>query len=170
MGKFFRINQYIKAEQVRVIWEDGKQLGVMPIGDALKVAKKNEVDLVEVAPNANPPVCKLINFKKFLYLEQKKQKSSKKGTKKGELKEIRISPFIAHNDLNIRLGKAIEFLNNGNKVKITVRFVGRQKGHKEFGNEIINKVLDKLSRVGKVEAEPKWSGNDYYVILNPLKS
>lgn len=170
MGKHYRINQYIQAAEVRVIGEDGKQIGVMPVFNAIQEARKLGVDLVEVAPNAKPPVCKLIDFKKFIYQEAKKEKESKKGQKGGQLKEIRLSPFIAENDLLNRLNRAKEFLTQGNKVKLVVRFSGRQLGHKEFGQKVIDKALNNLNGLGQVENQPKWQGRDYFVILTLKKN
>lgn len=170
MGKHYRINQYIQATEVRVIGEDGKQIGVMPIFNAIQEARKLGVDLVEVAPNAKPPVCKLIDFKKFIYQEAKKEKESKKGQKGGQLKEIRLSPFIAENDLLNRLNRVKEFLTQGNKVKLVVRFSGRQLGHKEFGQQLIDKALVSLNELGQLENQPKWQGRDYFVILTLKKN
>jgi len=170
VGKHYRINQYIQAAEVRVIGEDGKQIGVMPVFNAIQEARKLGVDLVEVAPNAKPPVCKLIDFKKFIYQEAKKEKESKKGQKGGQLKEIRLSPFIAENDLLNRLNRAKEFLTQGNKVKLVVRFSGRQLGHKEFGQKVIDKALNNLNGLGQVENQPKWQGRDYFVILTLKKN
>ena len=170
MGKHYRINQYIQATEVRVIGEDGKQIGVMPIFNAIQEARKLGVDLVEIAPNAQPPVCKLIDFKKFIYQEAKKEKESKKGQKGGQLKEIRISPFIAENDLKNRLKRVKEFLVEGNKVKLSVRFTGRQMGHKEFGKVVMEKAILNLEGLALQETEPKWLGKDYWVILTPAKS
>jgi len=170
VGKHYRINQYIQATEVRVIGEDGKQIGVMPIFNAIQEARKLGVDLVEVAPNAKPPVCKLIDFKKFIYQEAKKEKESKKGQKGGQLKEIRLSPFIAENDLLNRLNRVKEFLTQGNKVKLVVRFSGRQLGHKEFGQQLIDKALVSLNELGQLENQPKWQGRDYFVILTLKKN
>lgn len=171
MGKrHYRINQYIKAEKVRLIGEDGKQLGVLPIFKAIQEARKREVDLVEVAPNANPPVCRLIDFKKFIYQEAKKQRESKKGQRGGELKEVRLSPFIAENDLDFRLKRVKEFLTQGNKVRLVVRFTGRQLSHKEFGDQIMEKALERIGQACRVDFEPKWQGRDYFAILAPLSN
>lgn len=167
MGKHYRINQYIQASEVRVIGENGKQIGVMPIFNAIQEARKLGVDLVEVADKAKPPVCKLINFKKFIYQEAKKERESKKAQKKGELKEIRFTPFIAKNDFETRIRRLKEFLGEGNKVRVVVRFTGRQLGHREFGQQVINRVLEALAEKARKDSEPKWLGKDIFVILTP---
>lgn len=169
MGKFYRINQYIQATQVRVIGEDGKQIGVMPIFNAIQEAKKLGVDLVEIAPKAQPPVCKIIDFKKFKYQEAKREKESKKGQKGGNLKEVRLSPFIAKNDLEFRLKRVKEFLTEGNKVRLTVRFTGRQLAHKEFGQQVMERAIQGLGGITEPETKPKWLGKDFFVILTPDK-
>lgn len=169
VGKFYRINQYIQAKEVRVIGEDGKQVGVMPIFNAIQEARKREVDLIEIGPNATPPVCKLMDFKKFKYQEAKKEREAKKGIKGGELKEIRLTPFIAKNDLDFRLKRTREFLEEGNKVRLTVRFVGRQLAHREFGQKVLEKAIGNLSEIAQVESEPKWLGRDFFVTLTKAK-
>ncbi|MGB9911078.1 MAG: translation initiation factor IF-3 [Microgenomates group bacterium] len=167
--KFYRLNQYITAKEVRVVDEKGKQIGIFPIEEALNKARSLNLDLVEVAPQANPPVCKIIDFKKFKYLEKKKEKEEKKKNKKIEVKEIRLKPFIAENDLNFRIKKAEKFLKEGNKVKLVVTFYGRQLGKQNFGREIINKIIENLSFCSKPEGEMKILENRIEVILGPLK-
>lgn len=167
--KFYQINQYIRADKVRVVDETGKQVGVLPLGEALKKAQKSGLDLVEVAPTASPPVCKIIDFKKFKYLESKKLKDARKKAKGGELKEIRLSPFIAKNDFEFRLGRAEQFLKEGNKVKVTVRFWGRQITRKEFGYELLKKFIEKLSYLSTIEQEPRFAGRQLAMVLSPAK-
>lgn len=167
VGKYYRINQYIQAKEVRVIGEDGKQIGVMPIFNAVQEARKLGIDLVEVAANAKPPVCKLIQFKKFLYQEAKKEREARKARKTGGLKEIRLSPFIAKNDFDFRIRRAKELIEEGNKVKISVRFQGRQLGHKEFGQEVLSRAIAEMESVAKKDAEPKWMGKDFFIIMTP---
>jgi len=170
VGKFYRINQYIQAKEVRVIDESGKQVGIMPLGAALQKAREAGVDLVEVAAMAQPPVCKLIDFKKFKYLEAKKEREEKKGQKGGGLKEIRLSPFIAQNDLNTRLERIKEFLKEGNKVKVIVRFSGREITKKDFGYKVINRVIESLGDLAEKENEPKFQGRELFLILAPKKT
>ncbi len=166
--KFYRINEQIKAQRLRVINNEGKQIGVLSINEALEEARKQNLDLVEIAPTATPPVAKIIDFKKFLYLEEKKEKKSKKGTG-GELKEIRMSPFIADKDLEFRIQKAEKFLKEGNKLKITVRFLGRHLNKRDFGYSLLEKVKEKLAEIAKPEGESKWLGRDLILFFSPLK-
>ena len=168
LRKFYRINQYIQASELRVIDEAGKQIGVVPREKALEKAMSGGLDLVEVASEANPPVAKIIDFKKFLYLEAKKQKGEKKA-KGGELKEIRLTPFIGQADFNFRLKRAEEFIEEGNKVKITVFFKGRQITHQGFGRELLTKFCENLSSIAKPEHEPKLIGKILFVSLTPFK-
>ena len=168
-NKFYRNNQYIQAEKVRVVDEKAKQLGVMSLQEALKKAEESKSDLVEVAPKAAPPVCKIIDFKKFKYLEAKKEKEEKKKTKKTELKEIRLGLFMAENDFNFRLNHAAEFLKEGHKVKISLKFKGRQITRKDLGSQLLQKVLAKMSSLAQVDVEPKLIGKKAEMILSPLK-
>ena len=166
--KFYRLNQYITAPTVRVVDEQGKQIGILPISEALKKAAELNADLVEVAPAANPPVCKIIDFKKFKYLEAKKHQEEKRKSKKVEIKEVRLTPFIAKNDFDFRIKRAEEFLKEGNKVKITVRFRGRQMAKKEFGYELIARAKENLAPYSGAEEEPKFFGNQLEILLSPL--
>lgn len=167
MAKYYRLNQYIQAKEVRVVDEKGKQVGVLPIFNAIQKARELEVDLIEVAANAKPPVCKLIDFKKFKYLEDKKEREEKRGIKGGELKEVQLSPFIARNDLEVRIKKATAFIKDGNKVRLKVRFTGRQLGKKDFGQRVIEQVIESLSEIAVAETEPKFAGREMFVIISP---
>jgi len=138
--KFYRINQYITAPTIRLIQDDGKQIGVVSIREALQKAQQSGLDLVEIAPKAKPPVVKLINFAKFKYQEAKRLKAEKKGSRRGELKEIQMKPFIGQGDYQTKLKKIEKFLNTGNKVKLSIKFLGRQIIHKEFGYDLIEKL------------------------------
>lgn len=162
--KFYRINQNIKSPKLRVIDQEGKQLDVLSLGKALAEAKKLGLDLVEVAPAANPPVAKLVDFKKFRYQEAKKIKKEKKKSG-GELKTIRVSPFIAQADLNLRIKRAREFLREGNKVKIEVKFYGRLLTKKDFGYRILKEFVNQLGEEAKTEQEPKWLGKRLMMTL-----
>ena len=170
MGKkFYRINQFIRAASLRVIGEDGKQIGILPTNQAQNLAREKALDLVEIAPTANPPVARIIDFKKFLYLEEKREREAKKKTRGGELKGIRVTPFIAKADLEVRIRKAEEFLKEGNKVRIAVRFMGRQLGKREFGYQVLKKVTEALSDCSQVEGESKWFGRELVLTLAPAK-
>lgn len=165
--KFYRLNQYITADKVRVVDERGKQVGILPLQEALNKARELRQDLVEVASKAQPPVCKIIDFKKFKYLEAKKLQEEKKKNKASELKEVRLTPFIAENDFNFRVKKAEEFLKDGDKVKVTVFFKGREITKKEFGFELIKKAVERLNPFSKVEIAPKFMGRQLEIVLTP---
>lgn len=162
---FYRINHFIQAKEVRVLDEEGKQVGVMPLDQALFEARRNNLDLVEIAEKANPPVCKIIDFKKFKYLEAKKNSGPK--VKKSSLKEIRVNPFIAENDLTMRIEKARAFLKGKNQVKFSVFFRGRQIAKKEFGYRLLEKVTEALSDCSQVQQEPRLLGRQLIVALSP---
>lgn len=164
--KFYQINQYIQAKKVRVIDKDGKQIGIMTTIEALEEAKKQGLDLVEVAPKADPPVCKIIYFKKFIYQEKKKQ-SGRQGRKQSELKQIRLGLFIEGHDLERRINKAKNFLKNGHKVKFNTLFRGREITKKEFGFNLFRKIVDDLKEDAKVTQEPKLKGRILEMVLEP---
>lgn len=166
--KYWRTNEQIRAPKVRVIGSDGKQLGVIDTIKALALAKKEGLDLVEIAPHAKPPVTRVVDIGKFKYEEEKKQKAQKKKTKTSELKEIRFSPFIGEADYNTRLIRIKEFLENKNKVKVVVKFKGRQMGSKQFGYKLFKRLLDTLGdRVG-VDMNPKFLGRHLIMIISPV--
>ena len=148
---FYKINHHIKEPEVRVVDETGAQVGVLTTKEAVASAKKKNLDLVLVAPNAKPPVAKIVDFSKFKYEQKQKHKSGKKKTKSVDIKEIRFTPFIAEGDYNIRIKRAIEFLKDGNKVKLNVKFVGRQITRKQFGQDLLNKAIEELSEYATVE-------------------
>ncbi len=162
---FYRKNEQIRAREVRLIDSEDKQIGVMAILEALEMAREKELDLVEIAPQAKPPVVKIIDFSKFLYHLNKKKKEEKKNTKTSQTKQIRFGPFIGEHDLAIKLKKAREFLAEGDKVKFAVRFAGRQITKKELGERVLNKVLDSLEDVAKQEREMRMEGRQLVVII-----
>lgn len=168
MGKFHRINQYIKAETVRVIDEKGGQVGVMPLKEALSRAEELGVDLVEVAGQAKPPVAKLIEFSKFKYQESKKDRA---GQSRGaqDTKEILLYPFMAENDLQVKLNRVRQFLKDGDKARLVVKFKGRQITKKEFGDQIMARALENLSSEAIVEQPPKMLGKLIIAIVKPKK-
>lgn len=141
----------------------------MPTQEALFKARQKGLDLVEVAGKANPPVCKIIDFKKFKYQENKKQRQGKKKGIKQTTKGIRFTPFIAVNDFNIRVERAKEFLKEGHRVKLTVKFVGRQITRKQFGYELLEKAKEALKDYGKIGENPKWQGKLLFINLAPIK-
>lgn len=168
--KYYQTNQYIKAETLRVVDTKAAQLGVMSTKEALKLAAEKKLDLVLVGPNAKPPVAKLINFSNFKYQQQKKEQSSNKKAKSSEIKELRITPFIAPNDLNTRLKKAREFLEDGDRVRINVKFVGRQITRKEFGHEVLENITEELKEISNVDQKPKMQGRIMTMTLKPNKN
>jgi len=161
-----RRNLRIKAAQVRVIDPDGKQLGVMSSDQAYKLAQQIGLDLVEVAPNATPPVCRILDFGKYIYEENKKTKSSKSSAAK--IKEIELTARIDPHDLMTKLVHAEGFLNEGNKVKMRLKFRGREMAHIEIGFAVVKKALEELSSVGHQDSEPKLAGRNIMVMVSPL--
>ena len=139
----------------------------MPLGEALFKARQKKLDLVEVAPKANPPVCKIIDFRKFKYQESKKEQAGRKKGKIKGLKEIRFTPFIAQNDYKVRVARAKEFLTEGHKLRLVVKFVGRQITRKQFGYELLKEAQKELAKVSKLESEPKFHGKLLMMTLAP---
>lgn len=164
---YFRANQQIRAPKVRVIGADGKQIGVMSVSDALTASIKLGLDLVEIAPKASPPVAKIVNLGKFLYQEEKKLRREKKKAKASEVKEIRFSPFIAAHDFGIRLERIKEFLGENNKVRVVVKFKGREMGSKKFGYDLLDKVTGGLGEKIAIDMEPKFFGRHLIMIISP---
>ena len=163
--KAIRRNAAIRARDVRVIGPDGSQLGVMSTSDALKLSQQHGVDLIEIAPNANPPVCRLMDFGKFRYEIAKKEKGPKITTK---LKEIKFRVRIEQNDYLTKLRHAEDFLWENNKVKLTLSFRGREMGRPELGMEVIRRAIGDLSHAATPDAEPRQSGRSINVMLSPL--
>lgn len=167
--KFYRINQQIQATQLRVLDGDNKQLGLLSRTEALAKAQEQGLDLVEIAPSARPPVCKIIDYKKFRYLEEKKQREARKKTKSSDTKELWLGPFMSDNDLRVRIERAREFLQDGHRLRLAVKFAGRQITHPEFGWQILNKFIKEVQEVGKVERAPKFEGKVLATTLTPGK-
>lgn len=168
--KFYRLNYQITAPQIRLLDETGKQLGVFDKQEALKKAQIENKDLVEIAPNAKPPVVKLIDFKKFKYLEAKKERESRKNIKHVGMKEIRLSPFMGAHDFETRVGQGEEFLKDGHQLKISLPFRGREIAHKEFGMTVMQKAITVLSEVSKVVRTPYFEGKVLVAQLSPVKN
>ncbi len=164
---FYRINERIFASTLRVLDPEGKQIGVLSRFEALKKAKEMQVDLVEIAPMASPPVVKIIDFKKFLYQESKKKNEEKKRSKVSETKEIRLGPFMNDHDLKTMIRRGTGFLEDNDKVRLIVKFMGRQIAHPEFGQRIMQKVIEALEGVSKLEREPHIEGKQLIAILSP---
>lgn len=167
-SSFVRVNGKIRAREVRVIGTDGEQLGVFTLGDALTMARKAVVDLVEIAPNANPPVCRLVDYGKFRYEQAKRDKEAKKHQHANRVKEIQLSPTIDPHDFTVKLAHAIDFLCDDMKVKVTLRFRGREMAHQEFGFQVVQKLLKEAAPYGHPDAPPKLIGRGINVMLSPL--
>ena len=167
-GSFVRVNGKIRAREVRVIGIDGKQLGILSLGDALTMARANGVDLVEIAPNATPPVCRLVDYGKFRYEQAKRDKESKKHQHATKVKEVQLSPKIDPHDLSVKLEHAIGFLCEDMKVKVTLKFRGREMAHTEFGFQVVQKFLTDIAPYGHPDFEPKLIGRGLNVMISPL--
>jgi len=165
-----RINNEITAKEVRVVDSDGGMLGIMNIKDALKLAEEREIDLVEIAPQANPPVCKLIDYGKFSYELQKKEKQIKKNSTASQMKEIRFKSRTASHDFNFKLKHARAFIEEGSKVKASVIFRGREIVHTDIGKELLEKFIEEMSDIAKVDSPLKFEGKNLSVILSPAKT
>lgn len=163
-----KVNGKIRAREVRVIGVDGNQLGVLSLGEALTLARSHGVDLVEIAPTATPPVCRLVDFGKFRYEQAKRDKDSKKHHHASKVKEIQLSPKIDPHDLSVKLGHAIDFLCEDMKVKISLRFRGREMAHTEFGFQVVNKFLADVAPYGHPDSEAKLIGRGINVMISPL--
>lgn len=167
--KRYRINGRIFASPLRVLDNENKQIGVLSKDEALKLAQEQELDLVEIAPTAKPPVAKLIDFNKFLYQQAKKKQEEKKKAKSSETKEIRLGPFMSDNDLQVMIRRGREFLEDGDKIRLVVKFRGRQITRSEFGRQVIQKVVDSLSDISKIDREPKFEGRQMVAMLSVEK-
>jgi translation initiation factor IF-3 len=167
--KFYRINDRIFAQTLRVLDDEGKQIGILGKYEALKKARSEGLDLVEVAPLAKPPVAKIVDFKKFLYQEEKKKREEKRKAKLTETKEIRLGPFISDNDLTVMVKRCRDFLLESDKVRLVVKFRGRQITHPEFGNAVIRKVIEQVSDISKVDREARLEGRQIVAVLSPEK-
>ncbi|HOK62920.1 MAG TPA: translation initiation factor IF-3 [Soehngenia sp.] len=165
--KELQINEEIREKEVRLIDVDGTQLGIVPIKKALEIANERRLDLVNVAPTANPPVCRILDYGKYKYELTKKEKEARKNQKIINVKEIRLTPNIEEHDLQVKANRAIEFLKDGDKVKVSVRFKGREMGHTEMGEEVLKDFLKLVDEYGKVEKEAKMEGRNLVVILVP---
>ena len=162
-----KINEEIKFNEVRVIGPDGNMLGVMAPSEAMKIADENELDLVLIAPTAVPPVCKVMDYGKYKFEEMKREKEAKKKQKVIEVKEIRISPNIDQHDFDFKVKNTITFLKAGNKVKITLRFKGREASYAELGEKVLLKFKEALDEFGTVEKAPKLEGRNMTMLVVP---
>jgi translation initiation factor IF-3 len=167
-GPTVRINGKIRAREVRVVADDGQQLGVLPLAEAITMARNRGVDLVEVAPNANPPVCRMVDFGKYKYEQEKRQKESRKHQHANKVKEIQLSATIDPHDFKTKLGHAIDFLCDEMKVKASLRFRGREMAHTEFGFQVVKRFLAEIAPWGHPDFAPKLTGRSINVMISPL--
>ena len=159
------INGQIRDKEVRLIGEDGEQKGIMPIKEAMRLAQEAELDLVKIAPKAQPPVCKIIDYGKYRYELARKEKEAKRKQKTVEVKEVRLSPNIDTNDLNTKVNNAKKFISKGNKVKITLRFRGREMAHVQQSKHILDDFAELLKDIAVVEKQPKLEGRSMSMVL-----
>ena len=167
--KELQINEQIRDREVRLIDVDGSQIGIVPIKKALSIAYEKRLDLVKVAPNARPPVCRIMDYGKYKYELAKKEKEAKKKQKVINVKEVRMTPSIEDHDLNVKARQATRFLKDGDRVKVSVRFRGRELGHKETGREVLMEFAELVSEYGTIEKQPKMEGRNMVMFLVPKK-
>jgi translation initiation factor IF-3 len=166
---FIRTNDRIRAREIRVIDENGEQLGVMTPFDALKIARERSLDLVEISPNATPPVCKIQDYGKFLYEKDKSERAARKKQKVITIKEVKFSVTVDEHDYQTKKNQAVRFLTEGDKVKASLRFKGRQMSHRDLGYKIINRLITDIGEAGVVEFMPRMEGTTLHAILAPSK-
>jgi len=162
-----RINEMITAEKVRLVGADGEMAGVVGIAEALVAAEEAGLDLVEVSPNADPPVCKVLDYGKYKYEQQKKAAEARKKQKTVDVKEVKIRPGIEDHDYGVKMRNARRFLEGGDKVKVTMRFRGREMAHQDIGRDLLEKMKGELAEISKVEYEPKMEGRQMIMVLAP---
>ena len=163
-----KANERIRALDVQVIGSDGGNLGAMPLNKAIEIAKQEGLDLIEISPNANPPVCKIMDMGKYKYDLQKKANQAKKKQKIVSLKEIKLRPGTEVHDYNFKIKNAKKFISKGDKVKFTVKFKGREMQHTHLGNQLMDRIINDTNKVGKVEVSPKFEGRQIIMIVQPL--
>ncbi len=163
-----RINRAVRAPKVRVIDSEGKQLGVMTSYDALKLAEEAKLDLVEISPNAHPPVCKIIDYGKFRYAQAKRDKEQKKLQHQTKMKEVKVKPNIDEHDLQVKVRRARDFLSKGDKVRLTCQFRGREMAHQDIGMKLLQRFCEEVADVGQREAPLKQMGRMLSTVIAPL--
>ena len=163
-----KVNERIRALDVQVIGNDGGNLGSMAINKAIELAKKEGLDLIEISPNANPPVCKIMDIGKYKYDLQKKANLAKKKQKTVLLKEIKLRPGTEAHDYNFKIKNAKKFITKGDKVKFTVKFKGREMQHTDLGKDLMNRIIEETKDIAKVESQPKFEGRQMVMIIQPI--
>ena len=169
IDKHTRLNEDITAPEVRLIGTDGEQIGIVPVQEALKTAEENELDLVEIVPTSKPPVCRVMDYGKHLFEENKKKNAAKKKQKQFQIKEVKFRPGTDEGDYKVKLRNAIRFLEQGDKVKVTLRFRGREMAHQELGTQMLKRIEEDLSELSTVEQYPKMEGRQMIMVLGPKK-
>ena len=167
IAKDMMVNDGIRARELRIIGSDGEQLGVKSKSDALQIAEAANLDLVLVAPNANPPVARIMDYGKFRFDQQKREREARKNQKVVSLKEVRLSPSIDENDFQTKLRNARKFLEKGDKVKASIRFKGRAITHKEIGQRVLDRLASELTDIATIESHPKMDGRSMFLMLAP---
>ena len=161
-------NNRINAPEIQVISSEGENLGILNTNEAIRVAKNEGLDLIEISPNTNPPVCKIMDMGKYKYDAQKKANKAKKKQRKIELKEIKLRPVTEVHDYTFKIKHAQKFISKGDKVKFTIRFKGRELQHTHLGNELMDKIKADMQNIGKVELQPKFDGKQMIMVIQPL--
>ena len=162
-----QINEEITDKEIRLIGNEGEQLGIMSADEALRIAAERELDLVKIAPGSNPPVCKIMDYGKYRFEQAKKEKDAKKNQRVIEIKEIRMSPGIGDNDFNTKLKNGQKFLNDGNRVKVSVRFRGREMAHTDIGEVLLRNFAEKCADIANLDKAPKLEGRNMSMFLSP---
>ena len=165
-----RVNEKIRAPEIRLIGADGENIGVVHPAKALELAEEAGLDLVEISPNATPPVCKIMDFGKFKYETQKREAEARKKQKIIEIKEVKFRPNTDTHDYEVKMRNVVKFLENGDKVKVTLRFRGREMAHQNLGRELLERVAEDTKEIGKVENFPKMEGRQMIMLIGPLPS
>ena len=163
-----KANERIRSPEVQVISNDGKNLGILKTQEAINIARQEGLDLIEISPNANPPVCKIIDIGKYKYDLQKKANKAKKKQKIVNLKEIKLRPVTEIHDYNFKIKNAQKFLSKGDKVKFTVQFKGREMQHTHLGHKLMQRIINDTNSIGKIEVQPKFEGKQIIMIVQPL--
>ncbi|MFP4080759.1 MAG: translation initiation factor IF-3 [Ectothiorhodospira sp.] len=168
-GKENRLNEQISVPQVRLIAEDGENKGVMPTRDALRMAEEAEMDLVEIVPTADPPVCRVMDYGKFKFEQSKKTQAAKKNQKQVQIKEVKFRPGTDEGDYAVKIRNLTRFLENGDKCKVTIRFRGREMAHQELGAKLLDRIEADLQELATVEQRPKMEGRQMIMVMGPKK-
>ena len=164
-----QLNEEIRDKELRLIGAGGEQMGIMPAEEALRIADEKGLDLVKISPQANPPVCKLMDYGKYRFEQGKREKEARKNQHMGEIKEIRMSPGIDIGDFNVKLKNALKFLADGNRVKVSVRFRGREMAHTDIGKKLLDKFAEQCAEIANVDKGAKLEGRNMSMFLSPKK-